>query len=125
MEACMSNVTRLLIVNGHADILTEVEGLINGENQYDVVFVALTEHAYSQIKRVQPDLVIICLSFEQKAGFHLLSMLKLDPQTRDIPALTYALMEDGLYNGEEESPSGFGDNDSEFPPWLVRRVTEN
>jgi len=43
------------------------------------------EHAYSQIKRVQPNLVILCVCIDDMDGFQVLSMLKLDAETRDIP----------------------------------------
>ena len=46
--------------------------------QYDVVFVESTEHAYSHIKRLTPHL----------DGFQVLSMLKLDADTKDIPVVT-------------------------------------
>ena len=58
--------------------------------QYDVVFVESTEHAYSHIKRLTPHLIIVCLDIDDLDGFQVLSMLKLDAETRDIPVLTYA-----------------------------------
>jgi CheY-like chemotaxis protein len=56
---------------------------------YDVVFVESSDHAYSQIRHVRPNLVILCMRIEEAAGFQVLSMLKLDPLTREIPVLTY------------------------------------
>ena len=50
---------------------------------YDVVFVESSEHAYSQIKRVQPNLVILCVRIDDADGFQVLSMLKLDEETRE------------------------------------------
>lgn len=50
----------------------------------DVVFVESTAHAYAQIKRVAPDLVIVCLEIDDSDGFQVLSMLKLDSDTRKI-----------------------------------------
>ena len=49
---------------------------------YDVVFVESSQHAYSQIKRVQPNLVILCVRIDDGDGFQVLSMLKLDEETR-------------------------------------------
>lgn len=51
----------------------------------DVVFVESTAHAYSLIKRVTPDLVIVCLEIDDLDGFQVLSMLKLDNQAQQIP----------------------------------------
>jgi CheY-like chemotaxis protein len=56
--------------------------------QYDVVFVESTEHAYSHIKRLTPQLIIMCLDVDDLDGFQVLSMLKLDGETRDIPLVT-------------------------------------
>jgi CheY-like chemotaxis protein len=56
--------------------------------QYDVVFVESTEHAYSHIKRLTPHLIIVCLDIDDIDGFQVLSMLKLDNDTRNIPVVT-------------------------------------
>jgi CheY-like chemotaxis protein len=56
--------------------------------QYDVVFVESTEHAYSHIKRLAPHLIIVCLDIDDIDGFQVLSMLKLDNDTKSIPVVT-------------------------------------
>ena len=56
----------------------------------DVVFVESITHAYSKIKRVLPDLVILCLSADDVDGCQVLSMLALDHETSHIPVLTVA-----------------------------------
>jgi CheY-like chemotaxis protein len=56
--------------------------------QYDVVFVESTEHAYSHIKRLSPNLIIVCLDIDDIDGFQVLSMLKLDNETKGIPVVT-------------------------------------
>jgi CheY-like chemotaxis protein len=56
--------------------------------QYDVVFVESTEHAYSHIKRLSPNLIIVCLDIDDMDGFQVLSMLKLDNETKAIPVVT-------------------------------------
>jgi CheY-like chemotaxis protein len=67
------------------------------------VFVESSSHAYSQIKRVQPNLVILCVRIENLDGFQVLSMLKLDENTRRIPVLTYTTEYEGQET-EEEAP---------------------
>ncbi|HUR34160.1 MAG TPA: response regulator [Vicinamibacterales bacterium] len=79
---------RVLIVNGSGDVLEVLEPVLDAGN-YDVVFVESSAHAYSLIKRVQPDLVILCLEMDDADGLRVLSMLKLDAETRDIPVVTY------------------------------------
>ena len=54
-----------------------------------MVFVESSDHAYSSIRKVRPNLVILCTRVEDLEGFQLLTMLKLDDATRDIPVLTY------------------------------------
>src|SRR5262249_10033557 len=79
---------KVVIVNGSAEILELLETVLDA-GHYDVVFVESSQHAYSQIKRVQPHLVILCVRIEDADGFQVLSMLKLDADTRNIPVLTY------------------------------------
>jgi len=55
----------------------------------DVVLVESIAHAYSKIKRVRPDLVIVCLSGDDVDGCQVLSMLALDSDTSQIPVLTF------------------------------------
>jgi len=79
---------QVVIINGNAEILESLQTMLDA-GHYDVIFVESTAHAYSHIKRVQPDLVILCVHMDDAAGVNVLSMLQLDPLTRDIPVLTY------------------------------------
>ena len=79
---------KVAIVNGSPEVLALVENVLRA-GHYDVVFIESVAHAYSHIKRVQPNLVIICMRFEDPDTFQVLSMLKLDEDTRGIPVLTY------------------------------------
>ena len=93
---------KVVIVNGSTDMLALLETVL-AAGHYDVVFVESSEHAYSHIKRVQPNLVILCMSLEDHDGFQVLSMLKLDNETRRIPVVTYATEFEGQ-EVEEEFP---------------------
>jgi PleD family two-component response regulator len=88
---------KVVIVNGNTQILEVLETILDA-GHYDVVFVESTERAYSQIKKVRPNLVILCVQIDDADGLQVLSMLKLDDDTRDIPVLTYTSEGD-----EEES----------------------
>src|SRR5712692_5785366 len=92
---------RVVIVNGNAEILELLETVLDA-GHYDVVFVESSQRAYSQIKRVQPNLVILCVRIDDAEGFQVLSMLKLDAAKRDIPVLTYTTEE--TEESEEEVP---------------------
>ena len=81
-------VQKVVVVNGNTDVLGMLETVLDA-GRYDMVFVESSDHAYSQIKKVVPNLVILCTRIEELDGFQLLTMLKLDGETRNIPVLTY------------------------------------
>ena len=97
---------KVVIINGSAEVLELLETVLDA-GHYDVVFVESSAHAYSQIKRVQPDLVILCLEMDDAEALAVLSMLKLDEETRDIPVVTYTTA------GEEEQED---DEQDDFEP---------
>lgn len=102
---------KVVVVNGDPEILELLESVLEA-GRYDMVFVESSARAYSRIKRVQPDLIILCMRIDETDGFHLLSMLKIDDDTRHIPLVTYTneLSGDGDENDEAED-----DDDVEFP----------
>jgi CheY-like chemotaxis protein len=100
--AAAATAQKVVIVNGTPEILNLLETVLDA-GHYDVVFVESSHHAYSQIKRVQPNLVILCVRIAEADGFQVLSMLKLDAETREIPVLTYTTEYDGQ-ESEEEVP---------------------
>ena len=79
---------KVVIINGSPEILELLETVLDA-GHYDIIFVESSEHAYSQIKRVKPDLVILCVSMSNGDGLQVLSMLKLDEETRSVPIVTY------------------------------------
>ena len=87
-------VQKVVVVDGNAEVLGMLEAVLDA-GRYDMVFVESSGHAYSQIKKVLPNLVIVCARIEQLESFQLLSMLKLDAETRDIPVLTYTTEYEG------------------------------
>ena len=87
-------VQKVVVVNGNTEVLGMLETVLDA-GRYDMVFVESSEHAYSQIKKVLPNLVILCTRIEQMDGFQLLTMLKLDEETRDIPVLTCTTEHEG------------------------------
>lgn len=87
-------VQKVVVVDGNADVLGMLEAVLDA-GRYDMVFVESSDHAYSQIRKVLPNLVIVCARIEQLESFQLLTMLKLDAETRDIPVLTYTTEYEG------------------------------
>lgn len=96
---------KVVIVNGSSEILGVLDTLLEA-GHYDVVCIESSEHAYSQIKRVRPNLVILCVRIDDMDGFQVLSMLKIDEETRGIPVLTYTTEHD-QQDAEEEAPEPF------------------
>jgi len=81
-------VQKVVVVNGNAEVLGMLEAVLDA-GRYDMVFVESSDHAYAQIRKVRPHLVIVCANIAEPGAFLLLTMLKLDPETRDIPVLTH------------------------------------
>ena len=106
-------VQKVVVVDGNAEVLGMLEAVLDA-GRYDMVFVESSDHAYSQIKKVLPNLVIVCARIEQLESFQLLTMLKLDSETRDIPVLTYTTE----YEGQDidTATSRLAEDDEEFLP---------
>ncbi len=106
-------IQKVVVVNGNTDVLGMLETVLDA-GRYDMVFVESGDRAYSQVKKVLPNLVILCTKIEQLDGFQLLTMLKLDPETRDIPVLTYTTE----YEGQDfdEAISQLADDDEDLFP---------
>ena len=80
---------RVVVVDGNQDVLNLLEVALEG-GQYELMFAEAGHHAYSLVRREQPDLVVLSMRIDTMEGFQLLSMLKLDPDTKGIPVVTYA-----------------------------------
>lgn len=103
---------KVVVVNGSNEMLELLESVLDA-GHYDVVFVAETAHAYSQIKRNRPNLVILCVGIDDPLGFQVLSMLKLDHDTAGIPVLTYTNEFDG--EDTDREPDDDSGEDDELP----------
>ena len=109
--AATVRIQKVVIVNGNPEMLGTLETVLDA-GHYDVVFCESSEHAYSQIKRVQPNLVILCVRIDDGDGLQVLSMLKLDDETRDIPVLTYTTE----HGGEDLEQEDAEPSDAELFP---------
>lgn len=72
----------------------------------DDAFVVVDSHqqAYSQIRQLSPDLIVVCVAPGDPDGCQLLSMLALDGATSGIPVVTH--MTPGSAEPDEESQAG-------------------
>lgn len=107
-------VQKVVVVNGNTEVLGMLESVLDA-GRYDMVFVEPGDRAYSQIRKVLPNLVILCTRIEELDGFQLLTMLKLDPNTSDIPVLTYTTEHEGQDFDTVLSSFTDEDPDSVFP----------
>ncbi len=103
-------IQKVVVVNGRTDELGMLEAVLDA-GRYDVVFIESSHQGYSQIKQMLPDLVILCACVEHLEGVQLLTMLKLDPATRDIPILTYTTACEGQAFAAAISPLAEEDED--------------
>jgi PleD family two-component response regulator len=87
-------VQKVVVVNGNTEVLGMLETVLDA-GRYDMVFVESSDRAYSHIKKILPNLVILCARIEDLGGFQLLTMLKLDRETQNIPVLTYTTEYEG------------------------------
>jgi len=90
----VTQVQKVVVVDGNAEVLNMLEAVLDA-GRYDMVFVESSNNAYTQVKKVIPNLVIVCARIEHLEAFQLLTMLKLDPETNDIPVLTYTTEYEG------------------------------
>ena len=104
---------KVVVVNGNTEVLGMLETVLDA-GRYDMVLVESGSRAYSQIKKVQPNLVILCTRIDELDGFQLLTMLKLDPETKHVPVLTYTTECEG--QDFESTISQFADEDDALLP---------
>lgn len=106
-----------VFVGGGADALAIVESTLDGR-AYDVEFVDADDEPYATIVALRPDLVVVSLDLTEPAGFQLLTMLRLDPETAGIPVLSYVRDNDVAALGV----AGVDPNPTTLPSVSVPRV---
>jgi hypothetical protein len=75
----MSRPTRSVVaVSGDSERPELLDMLLFDANDCDVIFVESITRAYSRIKQVTPDLVVVLSEIDDVAACQLLSMLKVD-----------------------------------------------
>jgi len=89
--------TSVVAVSGDSQRAALVEGLLFDTDGFDVVVVEALGRAYSRIKELMPDLIIVFMEMDDAASCRLLSMLSLDRATSGIPVLTHAVQPSALH----------------------------
>lgn len=83
----MARKKRVTVVNDHPEFLSLLHEFLSEEG-YEVAIIPKHQGAFEQIKASLPDVVICDLIFDNMpAGWAVLDMLYLDPETRPIPVI--------------------------------------
>jgi CheY-like chemotaxis protein len=106
-----------LFVGADNDALSIVEPILDGR-AYDVEFVDNDDEPYGTITALRPDLVVVTLQLDDPTGFQLLTMLRLDPETADIPVLSYVRDDEVAALG----PASVDPNPSQLPSMVSTRA---
>ena len=77
----------VVVVKGTPEMRELLDAVLES-NDCIVLLAESTGEAYTLIRRVQPQLVLVGLGLDDPDGYELLSMLKLDPTTRRTRVLT-------------------------------------
>ena len=65
-------IQKVVVVNGNTEVLGMLEAVLEA-GRYDMVFVESSDHAYAQIKKVLPNLVILCPNCHKMLDLDLIS----------------------------------------------------
>lgn len=90
-----------VFIGGGPDVLAHVEPILIGR-AYDVEFVDIDDEPYATVAALRPDIVVVSLDLENEAGFQLLTMLRLDSETAQIPVLSY-VQESAMSSNRDEN----------------------
>ena len=83
----MARKKNVTVVNDHPEFLALMTEFLTEEG-YEITAIPKHQGAFEQIKASRPDIVICDLVFDNMpAGWALLDMLYLDPETRAIPVI--------------------------------------
>lgn len=79
---------RIAIVNDDVDFIDAMKMLLREFGDYEVFVIHEGEKAYQRLKKESPDLIILDVRMDSpQRGWSILDLLRLDPQTKDIPVV--------------------------------------
>jgi CheY-like chemotaxis protein len=98
----------IFVVNGSADFLDVVRELLQDEH-YNVTTTNFVPQTFKQIEFSRPSLLIVDLIHSEMAGWDLLTELRHEAATRDIPVILVSTSERLLEKAETERVIWGGD----------------
>jgi hypothetical protein len=78
----------VVAVNGDPHRSAVIDALMAADDDCDVVYVESMTGAYSRIRQLLPDFVVVLCEIDDAAACQLLSMMKLDRAVAGIPVVT-------------------------------------
>jgi DNA-binding response OmpR family regulator len=84
---CRSN-RSVVAVSQDSNLADLLDALVD-VTDYDIVIVESMARGYARIKQVAPDGIIVLMDMDDPAVCQLLSMLKTDSDTFDVPIVTW------------------------------------
>ena len=92
---------KIAVVNDDTTVLTLMSALLE-EKGWQTTVIREGSQAYATIKRAHPDLIILDIRLESpEAGWSIVELVKLDPDTRAIPVIVCSAALDELRAKEE------------------------
>ena len=83
--------TRILVVNDTQEILELFRMILEGEG-YEVILSGFPFQQIHDVEEISPDLIILDIVFDdEKVGWQMLQMLKMQRATKDIPVIICTL----------------------------------
>jgi DNA-binding response OmpR family regulator len=81
-------VARILVVNDTQEILELFRMLLEEEEGHEVILSGFPFEQISDVEKIKPDLIILDFVFgDQKSGWQMLQMLKMQRSTENIPVI--------------------------------------
>jgi hypothetical protein len=78
----------VLVVGAGPEVLTQIGPLV-GNQKLSANFIGFDEAPYRAVRRLRPDLVVLCFTPDDDDACSVLSMLQMDPATAKTPILTW------------------------------------
>jgi CheY-like chemotaxis protein len=93
---------RIALINDDTAYLQLMEDLLQEEEGHEVLTCKISSEAYEFVKEQRPDLVLLDIRMETpQAGWTVVELLTLDPQTRDIPMIVCSAAISDLQDHED------------------------
>jgi hypothetical protein len=105
------SIRSVVVVSTRVIPARSLDRLLPDTADFDIVFVVAIAHAYSRIKLVAPDLVILSLEIDDLAACQIRAMLKADRSTAGVPVATGMTiledsdLEDSLAGQDRDTPA--------------------